>query len=39
MNKRRMKRNNDFGHYEIQVTDKSERKKHYGGDKEQRRLI
>ena len=30
MNKRRMKRNNDFGHYELQVTDKSERKKHYG---------
>ena len=30
MNKRKMKKNNDFGHYEIQVTDKSKRKKHYG---------
>ena len=30
MNKRRMKKDNDFGHYRIQVTDKSERKKHYG---------
>ena len=25
-----MKKDNDFGHYRIQVTDKSERKKHYG---------
>ena len=30
LNKRKMKKNNNFGHYEIQVTDKSKRKKHYG---------
>lgn len=35
MNKRRIKKNNDFGHYEIQdlkikITDCSKRKKHYG---------
>lgn len=26
LNKRKMKKNNNFGHYEIQVTDKSKRK-------------
>ena len=30
MNKKRIKKDNDFGRYRIQITDKSERKKHYG---------